>query len=42
MSPVFNFTYDMDDYKAKFWPQLDLNLYWNYGKKIPGGKFAEH
>jgi hypothetical protein len=32
-SPTFNFIYDRDDYKVKFWPQLDFNMYWNFGKK---------
>lgn len=32
-SPVLNFMYDMDDYKAKLWPQFDLNLYWNFSKR---------
>jgi hypothetical protein len=28
-----NFVWDMDDSKVKFWPQLDLNIYWNFGEK---------
>ncbi len=25
--------YDLNDSKFKFWPQLDLNAYWNFGEK---------
>ncbi len=28
-----NAIYDMNDSKFKFWPQLDLNAYWNFGEK---------
>lgn len=27
-----NIVWDMDDSKVKFWPQLDVNAYWNFGK----------
>ena len=33
VSPSFNFVVDPGDRKAKFWPILDLNAYWNYGEK---------
>ncbi|MEN8793021.1 MAG: hypothetical protein ABF294_01025 [Flavobacteriales bacterium] len=28
-----NMVYDFNDTKFKFWPQWDLNAYWNFGKK---------
>lgn len=28
-----NAIYDMNDSKFKFWPQLDINAYWNFGKR---------
>ncbi len=28
-----NAIYDMNDAKFKFWPQLDINAYWNFGKR---------
>ncbi|MEN8928262.1 MAG: hypothetical protein ABF242_01865 [Flavobacteriales bacterium] len=27
-----NFIWDMNDTKVKFWPQLDINAYWHFGK----------
>ena len=33
VTPSFNFVYDLNDHIAKFWPVLDLNAYWNYGKR---------
>jgi len=33
INPGFNFIYDFDDKLAKFWPTLDVNAYWNYGKR---------
>ncbi len=29
----FNTIYDFDDKSGKFWPTLDLNAFWNYGKR---------
>ena len=28
-----NAIWDIDDTKFKFWPQLDINAYWNFGKR---------
>lgn len=28
-----NFVWDLNDTKVKFWPQLDINAYWNFGGK---------
>lgn len=28
-----NMVWDFNDNKFKFWPQLDLNVYWNFGRK---------
>jgi len=33
VSPSFNFIADINDKKTKFWPILDINAYWNYGKR---------
>jgi len=33
VNPGFNFVYDFDDNLSKFWPTLDINAYWNYGKR---------
>jgi len=33
VNPGFNFIYDFDDNLSKFWPTLDINAYWNYGKR---------
>lgn len=30
---VANFAIDKWEWKGKFWPELDVNAYWNYGKK---------
>ena len=27
-----NFIWDINDSKVRFWPQIDANAYWNYGK----------
>ena len=32
ISPGFNFIYSFSGKTAKFWPTLDANAYWNYGK----------
>ena len=33
VNPGFNFIYDLENGVSKFWPTLDLNAYWNYGKR---------
>lgn len=33
VSPGFNFNYTFRGKSAKFWPKLDLNFFWNYGKR---------
>ncbi len=33
VNPGFNFIYDLGDKVSKFWPTLDINAYWNYGKR---------
>ena len=33
ISPSFQFVFGMTEKKASFWPVLDLNAYWNYGKR---------
>lgn len=33
VSPSFQFVYDVYDKVGKFWPVLDVNAYWNYGKR---------
>ncbi|MFD1552005.1 hypothetical protein DNU06_01105 [Putridiphycobacter roseus] len=33
VTPAFNFIYSVSENTAKFWPVLDLNAYWNYGKR---------
>lgn len=33
ITPAFNFVFDLYDHGAKFWPMLDANAYWNYGKR---------
>jgi hypothetical protein len=33
VNPGFNFIYSPSYKVAKFWPTLDLNAYWNYGKR---------
>ena len=32
-SAGFNTIYDFDDKSGKFWPTLDANAFWNYGKR---------
>lgn len=32
-SPILNAVFDLNDDAAKLWPQVNLNAYWNYGKK---------
>jgi hypothetical protein len=33
VSPSFQMVFDVYDKAGKFWPVLDLNAYWNYGKR---------
>jgi len=33
VSPGFNVMYTFSDKSAKFWPVLDVNAFWNYGKR---------
>tara|TARA_B110000305_G_scaffold134785_1_gene150482 strand:- start:4190 stop:4876 length:687 start_codon:yes stop_codon:yes gene_type:complete len=33
LAPSVNFIYDFNDRKAKLWPILDVNAYYNYGKR---------
>jgi len=33
VTPGFNFIYNFDAKVSKFWPTLDINAYWNYGKR---------
>jgi hypothetical protein len=33
VSPGFNFIYSFSGATGKFWPTIDANVYWNYGKK---------
>jgi len=33
VTPGANFIYDFDDNISKLWPKLDVNAYWNYGKR---------
>ncbi len=33
VSPGFNFIWDLADKRASFWPVLDVNAFWNYGKR---------
>lgn len=33
ISPSFNFIYNFEYKRAKLWPVLDLNAYWNYGQR---------
>ena len=33
VAPSVNFIFDFDDKKAKLWPILDINAYYNYGKR---------
>jgi hypothetical protein len=33
VSPSLNFIYSFDAKAARLWPILDLNAYWNYGKR---------
>lgn len=32
-SPAFNLIYNFDDRSARLWPILDVNAFWNYGKR---------
>lgn len=32
-SPSLVFAYSIDDHQARLWPVLDLNSFWNYGKR---------
>ncbi len=34
ISPCLNTVWDIYDKKIKSWPVIDLNAYWNYGKKM--------
>jgi len=33
VNPGFNFIYNFENKVSKFWPTLDVNAYWNYGKR---------
>jgi len=33
VNPGFNFIYNFEYGSSKLWPTLDLNAYWNYGKR---------
>lgn len=33
VTPGFNFIYNFENKSTKFWPLLDLNAFWNYGKR---------
>lgn len=33
VSPSLNFIYNFDDRSARLWPILDINAFWNYGKR---------
>lgn len=33
VAPSFNFIYSFEDKSARLWPILDLNAFWNYGKR---------
>lgn len=33
VNPGFNFIYNFENKTSKFWPTLDINAYWNYGKR---------
>jgi len=33
VNPGFNFIYNFENKISKFWPTVDINAYWNYGKR---------
>lgn len=33
ISPAFNFIYNFDSGDARIWPIIDVNAFWNYGKR---------
>jgi hypothetical protein len=33
VAPAFNFIYSFSDKSARLWPMLDINAFWNYGKR---------